>query len=864
LYWTVQSSVRSASEYDEGNLVVPLSNTGPTPPELVGRENELARIDTFLADAATTGAALVLSGAPGIGKTVLLDAAESTATASGMRVLRATGAEFETDLSFAGLHHLWLPLLSATNGLSTTQTQALRIALGFGAGPRPDGSVVCDATLALLQHAALTQPVLVITDDLQWLDRDSLAVLSYLAGHAVPGVGLLSAMRSGPDSLMGHVQMPNHVLQPISEDSAAALLDSRFPALTPHVRRRLISEAEGNPLALEELPTVLSAPQFEATEAMPEVLPLTARLRALFAARITGLPLRTLRLLLLAALGGVNDLRVLQAAADTSQLLDDLAPAGQARLISVDGHNRRVDFCHSLIRSSVVELSTASERRDAHRALAGALLHQPDRHAWHLADASLGPDELVAVLLDQVARRMFHRGDIAAAVRASTRAAALSETAANRVRRLAEAAYLCARLGQPNTASQLFDTAHQADPGFTGSLRAASIAAYLLIGCQGDVDTAHRLLVAALSTYQEPWVGENRVLTEAMNALNIVCTLSGGGPECWQPFHDAVARLGPHSPVELVLRSEVFADPARATAASLARLDDVLAGLCDETDLTKVVRISIVTVFVDRRTACREALTRVVQQLRGVGCMESDALCVLGLDGFFAGLWDDAESIVLAVTHGSELLIWPSRYVLALLAAARGDVDTNRRLFDELTNWAAPRGARLVQRSALHARALAAIGQGDFDHAYQLLTAIARQGNSRRTSAPRCSCVWTSLRPLCARTVSTMPTRMWRPCARKVSRQYRRDSHFWWPDRLPWPPRTMSPRSFSSKRSPFLRLICGRSIVHACNSPTVNISGGSVRSRHRGPNSPKRWRSSSGSAPSLGRHGPVGSFRRPD
>jgi DNA-binding CsgD family transcriptional regulator len=700
-------------------------------PQLIGRENELGIVRAFLENVGR-GAALALSGDAGVGKTVMLDAAAAFASADGFRVLRAVGAEFETELSFSGLHQILSPLLSSISGVESLYQDALRVALGFKDGPRPDQLVISNAVMALLGKAALRRPLLVIIDDAQWLDQASMAVLAFAARRGVAGVGFLCAIRSGHDSPMECCCLPTQELRPISDDAAAALLDSRLPTLAPRVRKRLIAEAAGNPLALMELPTVLSAHQLAALEVLPSSLPLTVRLKALFEARIVGLPKRTRWVLLLAALDSAGDLRVLQAAADTSQVFDDLAPADRDRLIVVDDANHRVNCQHPLIRSSVVALSTGAERRKAHRALATAMLDQPDRHAWHLAEASLEPDEQVAGMLDQVAYRMLHRGDLVGAATSSTRAASLSPKTADRARRLAFAAYQGARSGEPRTGSQLRADARQADPEFTGSLRDAVIGAVLLLSGDGDIVSAHELLIDALRSHGALWDAQDKSVTEALHTLALVCWF-GGNAELWESYEEAVSRLTPPVPADFLLRHTVLADPARATASSLSRFECALEGLRKESDPTTIVRISGSARYLDRHNLRREPLQRILQESAGAGEAEVCALRDLALDCFLTGQWVESErqaneGLARALEQQHQLRAGEFRYVLALLAAARGDDDSNRAQCDELTSVAHARSALTLQYGSLRARALAEIGRGDFEQAYRHAAAISPPG----------------------------------------------------------------------------------------------------------------------------------------
>ena len=197
----------------------------------------------------------------------------------------------------------------------------------------------------------------------------------------------------------------------------------------------MLGAAKGNPLALLELPQALSEAQRLAMEPLPSVLPLGQRLQELFTSRVARLPPATRSLLLAAALEGAGNLRVLEAAGGRDYQIDDLAPAERDHLVRTDENSRRITFGHPLIRSAAVEASTLGERRRAHQALATVLADQPERRAWHLGEACVEPDEQVASLPEDAARRILQRGDYFGAVARLTRAADLSPAAAERSRR---------------------------------------------------------------------------------------------------------------------------------------------------------------------------------------------------------------------------------------------------------------------------------------------------------------------------------------------------------------------------------------------------------------------------------------------
>ncbi len=703
---------------------------------LFGRSSELALISAFAERAAAYGEAVLLFGEAGAGKTVRLDAAAQLASGAGTRVLRATGVEFEADLTYSGLHQVLFPLLGEFVRLSAAHRDALNAALGYGEGPAPDRMLVSAATLTVLRQVAATCPVLVIVDDLPWLDRATAGVLGFVARRlAGSHVGFLAASRPEQESFFERAGLPRHELGPVDEQAANALVKSRFPDLAPQVRQRVVAEAQGNPLALLELPAALSGGQRTATETLPAVLPLTGRLQVLFASRVSGLPARTRQLLLLAALDGTGDGHVLQAVAGPDAI-KVLAPAEQAGLVHVDDRTSRLVFRHPLTRSAIVELSTSGDRRRAHRLLAAQLTSQPERQAWHMAAAATEPDEQAAGLLEQVAHRLVRRGDATGAVTALLRAADLSSDSRSRSQRLAAAAHAGATMtGEFRNLSKVLAAARSTDPQLAGSLPAAVAATRLLLNADGDIDTAYQLLVRAIETNAGPHEASDDTMIAALQTLMGVC-YNGGRAELWPAFDTAIARLAPHIPADLLLLSRTIADPARTAAHVLSELDAAVSSLNDEADHVRILTISAAAIFPDRLAGCREALLRVVRDGRPSGAIGTtvSALTSLSLDDFMTGRWDEAqqaadEGLELARAGGGEwLLAWIFNHRKAVLAAARGDPDTAQALADEIVQWAAPRGAGLAETNARHVHVLMALGRADFEEAYRHASAISPPG----------------------------------------------------------------------------------------------------------------------------------------
>jgi DNA-binding CsgD family transcriptional regulator len=699
---------------------------------LVGRDQELALLTRFVDQSATGDGMLLLAGEPGVGKTALLRVAAQHAVTAGARVLHVAGSEFDASVSFGGLVTAVLPLVDRPG---VVLDSALSVALGLADGPPPEQTAVSQAVLALLRSVSAAEPVLVIVDDLQWLDTYSVGVLRFLVPRlAGSRVGILAASRSSAAGLLGQVGVVHHYLAPLDPQASEALLRSRFSTLAPHVRQRLLDEAEGNPLALLELPPALSGYQQAALRQLPAVLPLSERLRAVFASRVSKLPSAARELLLLAALDGTGDLQVLRAAVG-APVLDDLAPAEWERLVRVDDDFQRLTFWHPLIRSAVVELSTAAQRRRAHRALAEVLADQPARLARHLAASTDEPDDRVAATLEACARQMLHRGDATGAAAALTRAARLSADPDDRSRRLGEAAYVGGYMTlQFDTVPQLLQQTRSGQFHSAGALHATAGAAYMMLNGGDDIDSVHRMLVTAIEVHGGSDSASRRALISAMSTL-YVTSVFGGRAELFELYHTALARLAPDIPTGLRLVTALHLDPARAEPAMLRELDAALRALQGEADPERILTVCTAAAYVDRLPDCREPLRWLIRGEHDGGSVAHpiNARMLLCGDAFKSGRWDEAdelaaEGLAKCEAVGSTIYVTTFDYYQALLAAVRGEDDRTQAITTKLIAWAVPRGARLVQVWSWHARAVAALGRGDFKQAYENLAAISPAG----------------------------------------------------------------------------------------------------------------------------------------
>ena len=699
---------------------------------LSGRLVEVELISSFVADWPGGDMELVLTGELGVGKTALLDAAVEIASWHGVRVVRAAALEFEAELQFGALNQLLQPMIDCLDGLDETHRNAMRVVMGLEGGRLPAQLVAGAATLVLLRLWTRVDgaPVLLIVDDVQWMDLSSSMALIYaLRRLSGTGVRLLAAVRSGAGDTFTRSGFRVHEVLPLDDDSAGELLASAFPALPVAVRRRLISDARGNPLALLELPVGLE--NRGGTAQLPEVLPLTRRLQRMFADRLEHLPEGTRRMLLFVVLAGAENRMTLTDCAPRDEGSVDLPHAERAGIVHTNPRTGRLEFRHPLIRSAVVELSTSDERRAVHRALADAFVRSPQRRAWHLGQAATGPDEEVAGQLEALSQQMLHDGDSGRATAAMLRAAELSPVDTDRARRTARAAYLGSLItGDLSDTARLLRTA--TDSTTTApSLAVALAAAFQLLNTEGDVTTASRLLLAALRNSVDNRDADPDTVVEALHTLLYIGFYSGR-QELWPDIRSELDRMLPDQTDTLCLLSGPFVDPVRTAPEVLTDLDTALDGLRFSSDPVHIVRVATAGAYLDRIGRVREPLQRVIDD-GGAVARAIDALFLLGNDDFFCGAWDHlvevtSEGLRLCDDLGYLISAGVGKFLLGLVAAARGDTATVDRLSEQLLMWAAPRNLVTLAHYSSHLRCLHALGNSKFTDAYRHAAAINPPG----------------------------------------------------------------------------------------------------------------------------------------
>jgi DNA-binding CsgD family transcriptional regulator len=429
--------------------------------DLIGRRTEREAVEHVLAEArAGRSGALVVRGEAGIGKTALLEYARGTAAAAGFMVRTSVGVESETQFAFAGVHQLCAPLLDQAGALPDPQRSALGVAFGLHGGAAPNRFLVGLAALNLLAEVAEGGPLLCLVDDAQWLDEASAQVLAFVARRvAAERLALVFTVRDSGGDAAPFAGLPELWVHGLAAGDARALLAAtvRTP-LDDDVRERIVAEARGNPLALLEL-SRSAQPGLAGGFELPDAVSVPLRIQDGFKRRSASLPAETQMLLLIAAAEPTGDVELLwRAAAHLRIAREAVAPAEAAGLLEMD---TRVRFRHPLVRSAVYQACTPTHRRRAHDALAAATDPRldPDRYAWHRAQAVLGADEDAAVGLEQSADRARARGGLAAAAAFLQRASELTREPVGRSTRALQAAHAKHEAGASEAALGLLKTA---------------------------------------------------------------------------------------------------------------------------------------------------------------------------------------------------------------------------------------------------------------------------------------------------------------------------------------------------------------------------------------------------------------------
>jgi DNA-binding CsgD family transcriptional regulator len=567
--------------------------TRPLGAQLLGREREREVLGRLLnAASSDDGGVLVVHGEPGIGKTALLD--WTVEEGRRLRVLRTVGVEGEMELPFAALQQLCSPILDRSERLPDPQRDALSVAFGLSAGRAPDPFLVGLAALGLLSEASEERPLLCVVDDSQWLDRASARSLAFVARRLLAEkIAFVFAARELGSVLAG---LPELRVEPLGHRDARELLESVLPArLDEHVLDRIVLETHGNPLALLELPRGMTPIQLAGGFGLPAV-PLSASIEESFTRRQARLPGDARRLLLIAAADPTGDPAVVWRAARQLGIPESIAETVEADDLLELGV--RVVFRHPLVRSAVYRAAGLKERRAVHRALAEVTDPEidPDRRAWHRAQAASMPDEDVAEELERSAGRAQARGGFAAVAAFLERAATLTPEPAHRAQRLLAAACAKRDAGALEAALELLAGV---DAGLLDELGRARVE--LLRGQialeQRRGGEAGRLFLSAARRLEplDPQLARQTYLEALAGAMSSDVEVVGGAPAVAEAARAAPTGIAPPRTVDVLL--DAFAirltEGYAAAAPTLARsLELMLAVDVGNEDVGRRVSVS--------------------------------------------------------------------------------------------------------------------------------------------------------------------------------------------------------------------------------------------------------------------------------
>ena len=670
--------------------------------ELRGRQRERDVLDRTLKAARDgQGAVLALYGEPGVGKTALLKYAVEAAP--DFRLARTVGVEGEAELAFAALQQLCSPSLDLMDHLPRPQREAMEVALGLSVGRAPNPFLIGLAVLNLLSEAAEEQPLLGVVDDAQWLDRASARVLAFVARRLqAEKIALVFAARQPIEALAGFAEL--HV-EPLGRRDARALLESALPArLDENVLDRIVAETGGNPLALLELPRGLTPAQLAGGFGLPTAAPLSASIEESFRRRLANLPGDARRLLLLAAADPVGDTALVWRAAQQLEIPESAAETVEAEGLLELG--ARAVFRHPLVRSAVYTAAGPRERRAAHRALADATdpLIDPDRRAWHRAQAAATPDEEIAEELERSAGRAQARGGLAAVAAFLERAAALTPEPTHRAQRLLAAAAAKRDAGDLEAALGLLEGIDAGAIDELGRARVDLLRAQIALEQRRGGD-AGRLFLSAASRLEplDPELARETYLEALGGAMASDVEVVGGAPAVASAARAAPPGAVPPRTVDVLL--DAFAirvtDGYAAAAPTLARaLELLLATDFSNEDVGRGLSLSsgrnsnVVTLELWDDESLHLLAARQVQVARDTGALAhlQFALSFLARSHMLAGeltaatlLIDEARLIAEAIGNPAHV------NAPMILAAWRGDEAEASELIEATAAEAAAR-----------------------------------------------------------------------------------------------------------------------------------------------------------------------------
>jgi DNA-binding CsgD family transcriptional regulator len=686
---------------------------------MIGREEELRILRRLLADAADgRGGELLIHGTPGVGKSALLRAVSAEGADRGFKVLSAAGVETE----------LWLPF-------SALQLLLQPVAVGIGKLPSPHRTALVDAfsatqtephifrgalaVLELLADEADRQPLMLLIDDLQWIDASSRDVLRFVARRTrdLPVLIITASRLHSPDSYDPSAQPTLH-LQPLARSEAAELLDAGTPDLSAPIRALILERAAGNPLALVELPKTV---QDMATQL--DDLPLTQRLEDAFAARTdSASPECRALMLALAAEPNAPLNRLLDVAGrlrGTAVSVDAVQEAVDAGLVGLVG--RTLQFRHPLMRSAIYTRATVADRLATHRAIAAAMADTPEHQLLHLAAASLGPDEELAAQLERFADTALARGKVASAVPALRQAAELVQDTRRRTEILVRAVEAASEINDRVHTQLLLD---RADMSELGPLERARL---MVVSDKAafEPDEPHRRIEDMVATAASAFdTGDERVAENLLWRAAARCFFQDGDARVRRLAAAELDRWNPDPDAPVVLTVRAYTEPYRHGAEVIARLDSLRP---DPQDGRTLHFLGSGAMVLGDVTHAARYLSMAAAAWRSQGRLGLLARSLAGSwPRVYLGQLDRAreesgEGLALAEETG-EWIVWLGvKATGSLVAALRGETEAAARMLGELRAHRLFPGMPFAAVMAQQVEGLLALFDGRATEAYDVL-----------------------------------------------------------------------------------------------------------------------------------------------
>ncbi len=694
---------------------------------LVGRSRELAQVATFLTTPTGRGAAVV-RGDAGVGKTALITDVADAAASDGWQVLAIMAVEFEAQFALAGLSQLVLPWRDRLADLDPQSAAALAPATGRDTSDPASPLVMALAWLELLSAVARDKPVLIVIDDAHWLDDVTAAIVT-IAGQRIhdPRVRILAVCRAELHSVIGDGPWPRITVGALDTETAESYLRMQFPDLSDEMRALILQEAAGNPLALDELPRHPTI-----TNASGPAITLTERLQGVFGGRLAQLDPHAREELLRAALDGSAASPAGVTGGRSRYRMRGAEGAIEYGLLRVD-ENGELVFRHPLVRTAIIQMSTANERRAAHAFLAGLYTDDIVRRAAHLSAATIDPDDAVSTVLEGAANVSIRRGASRTAVSLLRRAAELSRKPARRAHLSGEAAFVAAQAARLDDAAALL--ADYTGPASTGGpaerAAAALTQSYLALYRNGDVISTHRRMIDALAGAGDL---DDATITRLVNTL-LAITQYCADPDKWALTDLAIDAVADRVDPKCLLYRDAWGDVGYRGATVVARLQAIEQHV-DSLEPWDLMRLGVSAYYVDSLESFRVAMDEHTARESGDGAL-TNAMTMEQLrllDQVNCGHWADAEDTAqrgLAMTreHGHDMFENQFLVFEGLLAASKGEIQRARELATAVDAWARPRRLGLHLGYAKRIALLCALTEGDYEAAWTAATAINTAGD---------------------------------------------------------------------------------------------------------------------------------------